>query len=114
METPFGAWLPEVVVIHARDFDDGMAAVLAVRESKTVVLNLSGLATDVAQRTADFVAGGVIAMDGHLEQLDAMVFLFAPAMVKVSHRPSEAEELEPGARDAEEAADDGAPPDAFR
>lgn len=86
METPFGAWLPEVVVIHARDFDDGMAAVLAVRESKTVVLNLSALETDVAQRTADFVAGGVIAMDGHLEQLDAMVFLFAPAIVRVSRR----------------------------
>jgi cell division inhibitor SepF len=36
-----------------------------------------------AQRTIDFVSGGVYAMDGQSERLGEAVFLFAPALVSI-------------------------------
>ena len=38
-----------------------------------------------AQRTIDFVSGGVYAMDGQSERLADTVFLFAPSLVRISH-----------------------------
>ena len=77
--------MPEVMVITPGRFEDAQNAVLAVREQKVVVLQANHLDPDVAQRAIDFVAGGVSAMDGQAERLDATTFLFAPARVNLSH-----------------------------
>jgi cell division inhibitor SepF len=44
-----------------------------------------------AQRTIDFVSGGVYAMDGQSERLGDTVFLFAPALVTIHRDPAEPE-----------------------
>ena len=49
----------ELLVIRPHAVEDGMTAVLAVRDRKTVVVDLSGMDSSQAQRTADFVSGGV-------------------------------------------------------
>jgi cell division inhibitor SepF len=85
METPFGLWSPEVVVMTPARFEDAMAAVLAVQRLRTVVLQLGGMEPAEAQRTIDFVSGGVYALDGQSERLGETVFLFAPALVTI-HR----------------------------
>lgn len=85
METPFGTWTPEVVVMTPAHFEDAMAAVQAVQRLKTVVLHLGAMAPEEAQRTIDFVSGGVYAMDGQSERLGETVFLFAPSLVRI-HR----------------------------
>jgi cell division inhibitor SepF len=85
MDTPFGSWLPEVVVMTPARFEDAVSAVHAVQQLKTVVLHLSGMEPEEAQRTIDFVSGGVFAMDGQSERLGDTVFLFAPALVRI-HR----------------------------
>jgi cell division inhibitor SepF len=85
METPFGNWLPEVVVMTPSRFDDATAAVLAVQQLKTVVLHLGAMDPEEAQRTIDFVSGGVYALDGQSERLGETVFLFAPSLVTISH-----------------------------
>ena len=64
-------------------FEDAMAAVQAVQQLKTVVLDLGAMETQEAQRTIDFVSGGVYAMDGQSERLGETVFLFAPALVTI-------------------------------
>ena len=87
MDTPFGSWQPEVTVITPSRFEDAMQAVVAVQQQKTVVLHLGGMAPEEAQRTIDFVSGGVYAMDGQSERLGDTVFLFAPALVAI-HRDS--------------------------
>ena len=61
-----------------------MSAVLAVREQQTVVLDLSKLESNTAQRTADFVSGGVRALDGQQYRLGELVFLFTPATTRVT------------------------------
>ena len=77
----------EVVLMQPRRFEEVSLAVEAVRERKTVLLDLSSLEPRVAQRAADFVAGGVFAIDGHQEQLDDRIFLFAPGEVRIERDP---------------------------
>jgi cell division inhibitor SepF len=98
METPFGTWTPEVVVMTPARFEDAMAAVQAVQQLKTVVLHLGAMEPDEAQRTIDFVSGGVYAMDGQSERLGETVFLFAPALVRIHRDPGE-DGFEPGEDD---------------
>jgi cell division inhibitor SepF len=85
METPFGQWSPEVVVMTPARFEDALVAVQAVQRLRTVVLQLAAMEPAEAQRTIDFVSGGVYAMDGQSERLGETVFLFAPALVTI-HR----------------------------
>lgn len=83
MQSPSGAWQPEVVVWHPTSFDDGAAIVAAVRDRRTVVVHAGLMARAEAQRLIDFVAGGVNAMDGRGESLDALTFVFVPAFVTI-------------------------------
>jgi cell division inhibitor SepF len=91
METPFGQWSPEVVVMTPARFEDAMAAVQAVQRLRTVVLQLEAMEPAEAQRTIDFVSGGVYAMDGQSERLGETVFLFAPALVTIHRDDSESD-----------------------
>ena len=49
-----------------------------------MVVDLSGMDSSQAQRTADFVSGGVEALDGGLHRLADQVFLFTPAGIQVT------------------------------
>jgi cell division inhibitor SepF len=84
MNALFGDWLPEVVVFHPTRFEDAQAIVQAVRELQTVLVHASGMDRQEAQRLIDFVAGGVVAMDGHAECLDELTFVFAPEIITLT------------------------------
>ncbi|NEQ30036.1 MAG: cell division protein SepF [Leptolyngbya sp. SIO4C5] len=81
----------EVVVMEPRSFEEMPQAIQALRERKSVVLNLTIMDPDQAQRAVDFVAGGTYAMDGHQERIGESIFLFTPNCVQVS-TPSEIED----------------------
>jgi cell division inhibitor SepF len=59
-------------------------AIQALRERKTVILNLTMMEPDQAQRAVDFVAGGTYAIDGQQERVGESIFLFAPSCVTVT------------------------------
>ena len=81
----------EVSLMEPRSFDEMPQAIQALRERKTVILNLTMMAPDQAQRAVDFVAGGTYAIDGHQERVGESIFLFAPSCVNVtSSFPEEA------------------------
>ncbi|MGG6292893.1 cell division protein SepF [Leptolyngbya sp. AN02str] len=75
---------PEVVLMEPRTFEEIPQAVRALRERKSVVLNLGMMDPDQAQRAADYVAGGAYAVDGHQERLGDHIFLFTPSFVQIS------------------------------
>nr|WP_199305965.1 cell division protein SepF [Pseudanabaena sp. FACHB-2040] len=81
----------EVVVMEPRSFEEMPQAIQALRERKSVVLNLTIMDPDQAQRAVDFVAGGTYAIDGHQERIGESIFLFTPNCVQVS-TPSDFEE----------------------
>ena len=74
----------EVIVIEPHSFEEMPQVIQALRERKSVVLNLNVMNPEEAQRAVDFVAGGTYAMDGHQERVGESIFLFTPSCVKVS------------------------------
>ncbi|WP_320677353.1 cell division protein SepF [Prochlorococcus sp. MIT 1300] len=80
---PSGA--SEVSLMEPRSFDEMPSAIQALRERKTVILNLTMMEPDQAQRAVDFVAGGTFAIDGHQERVGESIFLFAPSCVTVTN-----------------------------
>jgi cell division inhibitor SepF len=74
----------EVSLMEPRSFDEMPRAIQALRERKTVILNLTMMEPDQAQRAVDFVAGGTFAIDGHQERVGESIFLFAPSCVSVT------------------------------
>ena len=81
----------EVSLMEPRSFDEMPQAIQALRERKTVILNLTMMDPDQAQRAVDFIAGGTYAIDGHQERVGESIFLFAPSCVNVtSSFPDEA------------------------
>lgn len=73
----------EVMVMEPRSFEEMPQAIQALRERKSVVLNLTMMDPDQAQRAVDFVAGGTYAIDGHQERVGESIFLFTPNCVQV-------------------------------
>lgn len=76
--------ISEVVVMEPRSFEEMPQVIQALRERKSVVLNLTIMDPDQAQRAVDFVAGGTFAIDGHQERIGESIFLFTPSCVQVS------------------------------
>ena len=74
----------EVCLMEPRSFDEMPQAIQALRERKTVILNLTMMDPDQAQRAVDFIAGGTYAIDGHQERVGESIFLFAPSCVNVT------------------------------
>ena len=79
----------EVNLMEPRSFDEMPRAIQALRERKTVILNLTMMEPDQAQRAVDFVAGGTFAIDGHQERVGESIFLFAPSCVTVTNTSQE-------------------------
>ncbi len=76
--------LNEIIVFEPHSFEKMPEVIQALRERKTVVLNLNMMEPDDAQRAVDFVAGGTYAIDGHQERIGESIFLFTPNSVNVS------------------------------
>lgn len=82
-----GKWwggVAEVIVIEPHAFEEMPQVVQALRERKSVVLNLTMMDPDQAQRAVDFVAGATYTIDGHQERIGESIFLFTPSCVQVS------------------------------
>ena len=76
--------MSEVVFMQPRNFDEMPRAIQALRERRTIILNLTRMNPEEAQRAVDFVSGGNFATDGSQERLGEGIFLFAPSCVKVT------------------------------
>ncbi|NJK40462.1 MAG: cell division protein SepF [Acaryochloridaceae cyanobacterium SU_2_1] len=74
----------EVLVMEPRAFDEMPQVIQALRERKSVVLNLTMMEPNQAQRAVDFVAGATYTIDGHQERVGDSIFLFTPSCVQVS------------------------------
>jgi cell division inhibitor SepF len=75
----------EVMVIEPQSFGEMPKVIDALRDKKSVVLNLENMDAEIAQRSVDFVTGGTYAMDGHYERVGDSIFLFTPSCVTVSN-----------------------------
>ncbi len=84
---PSNRWwggVAEVVVMEPRSFDEMPQVIQSLKDRKSVVLNLTMMDAEEAQRAVDFVAGATFTIDGHQERIGESIFLFTPSCVQVS------------------------------
>lgn len=74
----------KVVVCEPQNFDEVQMLCDHLKNRKQVILNFENTDPDISQKIIDFVSGTVYALDGHSQQLDGNIFLFAPSNVEIT------------------------------
>lgn len=73
-----------VVVMELKSEQESVKAIKALQERKMVIITLSRLSAEKAQRVVDWMAGGTHALDGRTIWIGENTFLFAPGCVRVT------------------------------
>jgi len=76
--------LAQLIVIELQCFEEVSPAVQALQQGKSVVLNLTMLDPEQAQRAVDFLAGATYSIEGNQERLGDGIFLFTPSCVPIT------------------------------
>ena len=68
----------EVVLFHAKTFDDAAKAADELRRRKAVILNMENVDKSLTRRVVDFLSGAVYALDGRVKKVAQSTYLFCP------------------------------------
>lgn len=68
----------EVVLFHARTFDDAAKAANELRKKKAIILNMENVDKALTRRVVDFLSGAVFALDGSVKKVAQSTYLFCP------------------------------------
>ena len=74
----------EVVLFHAKTFDDAAKAVDELCKRKAVILNMENVDKALTRRVVDFLSGAVYAVDGRVKKVAQSTYLFCPHNMDVS------------------------------
>lgn len=74
----------EVIVVEPKAYSESITIVDALKEKKTVILNLQLLDREQSQRIVDFLCGCTHALDGSQKKIGENVFIFTPSNVNIS------------------------------
>lgn len=74
----------EVMVIEPKAYNESVSIVKALKEKKTVILNLQLLDKEQSQRIVDFLCGCTHALDGDQRKIGENVFIFTPSNISLS------------------------------
>ena len=68
----------EVVLFHAKTFDDAAKAADELRRRRAVILNMENVDKSLTRRVVDFLSGSVYALDGRVKKVAQSTYLFCP------------------------------------
>ena len=68
----------EVVLFHAKTFDDAAKAADELRRKKAIILNMENVDKALTRRVVDFLSGSVYALDGSVKKVAQSTYLFCP------------------------------------
>ena len=68
----------EVVLFHAKTFDDAAKAADELRKRRAVILNMENVDKSLTRRVVDFLSGSVYALDGRVKKVAQSTYLFCP------------------------------------
>ena len=74
----------EVVLFHAKTFDDAAKAADELRQRKAVILNMENVDKALTRRVVDFLSGAVYALDGRVKKVAQSTYLFCPHNMDVT------------------------------
>ncbi|MTI79265.1 MAG: cell division protein SepF [Firmicutes bacterium] len=73
----------KMVVCHLKSFDAVRQVADQLRENYSVVVDLTELSLDQAQRVLDYLSGVIFAIEGNASRVGSGIFLFAPPNVSI-------------------------------
>ena len=73
----------EVVLFHAKAFDDAAKAANELRGKRAVILNMENVDKALTRRVVDFLSGCVYALDGQVKKIAQSTYLFCPHSMDV-------------------------------
>ncbi len=73
-----GSGKQEVVLFHAKTFDDAAKAADELRRRKAIILNMENVDKSLTRRVVDFLSGSVYALDGSVKKIAQATYLFCP------------------------------------
>ena len=68
----------DVVLFHAKAFDDAAKAADELRNRRAVILNMENVDKALTRRVVDFLSGCVYALDGQVKKIAQSTYLFCP------------------------------------
>ena len=68
----------EVILFHAKTFDDAAKAAAELRKKKAVILNMENVEKSLTRRVVDFLSGSIYALDGSVKKIAQSTYLFCP------------------------------------
>jgi len=68
----------EVVLFHAKAFDDAAKAADELRKKRALILNMEGIDKALTRRVVDFLSGTVYALDGKVCKVAQCTYLVCP------------------------------------
>lgn len=68
----------EVILFHAKTFDDAAKASDELRRKKAIILNMENVDKALTRRVVDFLSGSVYALDGSVKKIAQSTYLFCP------------------------------------
>lgn len=74
----------EVVLFHAKAFDDAAKAADELRNRRAVILNMENVDKALTRRVVDFLSGCVYALDGQVKKIAQSTYLFCPHNMDVT------------------------------
>ena len=74
----------EVVLYHAKTFDDAAKAADELCKRKAVILNMENVDKALTRRVVDFLSGSVYALDGRVKKVAQSTYLFCPHNMDVT------------------------------
>lgn len=74
----------EVIVIEPKAHNESISIVEALKERKTVILNLQLLDREQSQRIVDFLCGCTHALEGSQRKIGESVFIFTPSNINIT------------------------------
>ena len=68
----------EVVLFHAKAFDDAAKAADELRNRRAIILNMENVDKALTRRVVDFLSGCVYALNGKVKKIAQCTYLFCP------------------------------------
>ena len=75
---------PTIVVVKPKCFSAAVEASDQLKQRHPVILDVTGLDTDEAKRTVDFISGTVYGINGDVQKVSSGIFIATPASFDIS------------------------------
>lgn len=75
---------PTIVVVKPKCFSNAVEAADQLKQRHPIILDVTGLDTDEAKRTVDFIAGTVYGVNGDVQKVSSGIFIATPASFDIS------------------------------